>query len=120
MPMKKYNPTTPTRRFTTSVTRDEITRERPEKSLGEGKKRSGGRNSEGLISSRFRGGGAKEAYRVLDFKRGKAGIPAKVAFVEYQPNRTPPIGLLQHAPCEKRHNFFSVGLAGGRTVNSGP
>ncbi len=120
MPMKKYNPTTPTRRFTTSVSREEITRDRPEKSLVEGKKRSGGRNSEGLISSRFRGGGAKQAYRVIDFKRDKAGIPAKVASVEYDPNRTARIALLHYADGEKRYIVCPVGLEVGRTVNSGP
>src|SRR5882762_9979449 len=120
MPMKKYNPTTPTRRFTTSVSREEITRDRPEKSLVEGKKRSGGRNSEGLISSRFRGGGAKQAYRVIDFKRDKTGIPAKVASVEYDPNRTARIALLHYADGEKRYIVCPVGLVVGRTVKSGP
>jgi len=119
MPMKKHNPTTPTRRFTTTVTRDEITRDRPEKSLVEGKKRSGGRNSEGLISSRFRGGGAKKAYRVIDFKRDKTGIPAKVASVEYDPNRTARIALLHYADGEKRYIVCPVGLDVGRTVTSG-
>ena len=120
MPMKKYNPTTPTRRFTTSVSREEITRDRPEKSLVEGKKRSGGRNSEGLISSRFRGGGAKQAYRVIDFKRDKAGIPAKVASVEYDPNRTARIALLHYADGEKRYILAPQRLRVGATVESGP
>src|SRR6266700_3732922 len=120
MPMKKYNPTTPTRRFTTSVSREEITRDRPEKSLVEGKKRSGGRNSEGLISSRFRGGGAKQAYRVIDFKRDKAGIPAKVASIEYDPNRSARIALLHYVDGEKRYILAPVGLAVGRVITSGP
>src|ERR1700724_606653 len=120
MPIKKYNPTTPTRRFTTTVTRDEITRARPEKSLVEGKKRSGGRNSEGALSSRFRGGGAKQAYRSIDFKRDKFGIPAKVASIEYDPNRTARIALLNYADGEKRYIIAPVGLTVGRTVSSGP
>ncbi len=95
MPMKSYNPTTPSRRFMSVVSRDEITKQTPEKSLVVGKKRTGGRNSEGLISSRFRGGGAKKAYRIIDFKRDKFGIPAKVAAIEYDPNRTARIALLQ-------------------------
>src|SRR6266481_4686075 len=110
MPMKKYNPTTPTRRFTTSVSRDEITRDRPEKSLVVGKKRTGGRNSLGLISSRFRGGGAKQAYRTIDFKRDKFGIPAKVAAIEYDPNRTARIALLHYVDGEKRYIVSPVGL----------
>src|SRR5260370_7357417 len=120
MPMKKDKPTTPTRRFTSSVYREEITRDRPEKSLVQGKKRSGGRNSEGLISSRFRGGGAKQAYRVIDFKRDKAGIPAKVASVEYDPNRTARIALLHYTDCQKRYIVSPLGPHTRRTVNSPP
>src|SRR5260370_16960233 len=120
MPMKKDKPTTPTRRFTSSVYREEITSDRQEKSLLEGKKRSGGRNSEGLISSRFRGGGAKQAYRVIDFKRDKTGIPAKVASMEYDPCRTARIALLHYADGEKRYILAPVGLEVGRTVTSGP
>jgi large subunit ribosomal protein L2 len=120
MPMKSYNPTTPSRRFTTVVSREEITKDRPEKSLVVGKKRSGGRNSEGLISSRFRGGGSKKAYRTIDFKRDKPGIPAKVASIEYDPNRTARIALLHYADGEKRYIVCPVGLTVGRTVSSGP
>jgi len=119
MPMKSYNPTTPSRRFMSVVSRDEITKQTPEKSLVVGKKRSGGRNSEGLISSRFRGGGAKKAYRAIDFKRDKFGIPAKVASIEYDPNRTARIALLNYADGEKRYIVCPVGLTVGRTVNSG-
>ncbi len=89
------------------VSRDEITKQHPEKSLVTGKKRTGGRNSEGLISSRFRGGGAKKAYRVIDFKRDKIGIPAKVASIEYDPNRTARIALLNYADGEKRYIICS-------------
>ena len=120
MPMKKYNPTTPSRRFMSVVSREEITKDRPEKSLVEGKKRTGGRNSQGLISSRFRGGGAKKAYRVIDFKRDKLGIPAKVAAIEYDPNRSARIALLNYADGEKRYIICPVGLTVGRTVSSGP
>src|SRR5580692_8089960 len=120
MPMKSYNPTTPSRRFITVVSRAEITKQHPEKSLVEGKKRTGGRNSEGLISSRFRGGGAKKAYRVIDFKRDKTGIPAKVAAIEYDPNRTARIALLNYADGEKRYIIAPEGLAVGATVSSGP
>src|SRR6202451_4276293 len=119
MAMKSYNPTTPSRRFMSVVTRDEITKQPPEKSLVVGKKRSGGRNSEGLVSSRFRGGGAKKAYRAIDFKRDKLGIPAKVASIEYDPNRTARIALLNYADGEKRYIICPVGLQVGRTVTSG-
>jgi large subunit ribosomal protein L2 len=120
MAMKKYRPTTASRRFTTSVSRDEITKQHPEKSLVEGKQRTGGRNSLGLISSRFRGGGAKRAYRVIDFKRDKTGVPAKVAAIEYDPNRSARIALLHYNDGEKRYIIAPVGLEVGRTITSGP
>src|SRR5487761_2785765 len=120
MPMKKFKPTTPSRRFTTLVTREEITKDRPEKSLVEGQKRTGGRTSSGLISSRFRGGGAKQAYRVIDFKRDKYGVPAKVASIEYDPNRSARIALLNYADGEKRYIIAPEGLLVGATVSSGP
>src|ERR1700735_3177845 len=120
MAMKSYNPTTPSRRFMSVAARDESTKQTPEKSLVVGKKRTGGRNSEGLVSSRFRGGGAKQAYRAIDFKRDKVGIPAKVASIEYDPNRTARIALLNYADGEKRYIICPVGLTVGRTVSSGP
>ena len=120
MAMKKYRPTTATRRFTTVVSRDEITKQHPEKSLVEGKQRTGGRNSLGLISSRFRGGGAKQAYRVIDFKRNKIGVPAKVAAIEYDPNRSARIALLHYNDGEKRYIIAPAGLEVGRTISSGP
>jgi large subunit ribosomal protein L2 len=120
MPIKSFRPTTPTRRFQTFVTRDEITKERPEKSLVEGKKRTGGRTSSGRTSSRFIGGGAKQAYRLIDFKRDKAGVSAKVAAIEYDPNRSARIALLHYADGEKRYIISPVGLEVGRTVSSGP
>ena len=120
MAMKKYRPTTASRRFITVVAREEVTKRHPEKSLVEGKQRTGGRNSLGLISSRFRGGGAKRAYRIIDFKRDKTGVPAKVAAIEYDPNRSARIALLHYADGEKRYIIAPVGLEVGRTINSGP
>jgi large subunit ribosomal protein L2 len=120
MAMKKYRPTTPTRRFTTLVTREDITKQTPEKSLVEGKKRTGGRTSTGRISSRFIGGGAKQAYRMIDFKRDKTGVPAKVAAIEYDPNRSARIALLHYVDGEKRYIIAPVGLEVGRTISSGP
>jgi large subunit ribosomal protein L2 len=103
----------------TVVTRKEITKQTPEKSLVEGKSRTGGRASTGRISSRFRGGGAKRAYRIIDFKRDKHEIAAKVAAIEYDPNRSARIALLNYADGEKRYIIAPVGLEVGRTVNSG-
>ncbi|MFN3323651.1 MAG: 50S ribosomal protein L2 [Bryobacteraceae bacterium] len=120
MPIKTYSPTTPTRRFQTAVSRQDITKETPEKSLVAGKKRTGGRNSAGRVTSRFRGGGAKKAYRVVDFKRDKFGVPAKVAAIEYDPNRSARIALLHYVDGEKRYILAPVGLEVGRTVVSGP
>jgi large subunit ribosomal protein L2 len=120
MPIKSFRPVTPTRRFQTYLTREEITKDRPEKSLVEGKKRTGGRDARGLISSRFRGGGAKKAYRIIDFKRDKFGVIAKVAAIEYDPNRSARIALLHYADGEKRYIISPVGLEVGRAVSSGP
>jgi large subunit ribosomal protein L2 len=120
MPMKSFRPTTASRRFMSVVSREEITRDTPEKSLVAGKKRSGGRASHGRISSRFRGGGHKKAYRVVDFKRDKAGVPAKVAAIEYDPNRSARIALLNYSDGEKRYILCPLGLQVGRTVMSGP
>jgi large subunit ribosomal protein L2 len=120
MPIKTYRPVTPTRRFATVTTRDEITKDRPEKALVERKLRTGGRNSVGRITSRFIGGGAKQAYRVIDFKRDKIGIPATVAAVEYDPNRSARIALLNYADGEKRYIIHPHGLTVGQKVMSGP
>ncbi len=120
MPIKTYRPTTPTRRFQTSVSRADITKQTPEKSLVEKKQRTGGRNSTGRITSRFIGGGSKQAYRVIDFKRDKTGIPAKVASVEYDPCRSARIALLHYADGEKRYIIHPDGLKVGATVMSGP
>src|ERR1051326_7088005 len=120
MPIKTFRPVTPTRRFQTVTTRDEITMERPEKSLVTSKKRTGGRNSTGRVTSRFIGGGAKQAYRVVDFKRDKAGIPAVVAAVEYDPNRSARLALLNYADGEKRYIIHPHGLKVGQKLMSGP
>ena len=119
MPIKTYRPTTPTRRFQTTTTRDELTRDRPEKSLVKGKRKHGGRNNTGRICIRFRGGGTKRRYRRIDFKRQKHGIPAKVASVEYDPNRSANIALLHYADGEKRYILQPVGLQVGMQVVSG-
>src|SRR5437763_8480678 len=120
MPIKSYRPTTPTRRFQTVVSREDITKQTPEKSLVESKKRTGGRNSTGRVTSRFIGGGAKKAYRVIDFKRDKFGIPAVVASVEYDPNRSARIALLNYADGENRYILQPDGLKVGQKVMSGP
>jgi large subunit ribosomal protein L2 len=120
MPIKSYKPVTPTRRFQTVTTRDEITKDRPEKSLVTRKLRSGGRNSVGRISSRFIGGGAKQAYRVIDFKRDKIGVPATVAAVEYDPNRSANIALLNYVDGEKRYILAPHELKVGQKIMAGP
>jgi large subunit ribosomal protein L2 len=120
MPIKKFRPTTPTRRYQTVVTRDEVTKQTPEKGLTEGLKKSGGRNNKGRITSRFIGGGAKQTYRVIDFKRNKLGVPAKVATIEYDPNRSALIALLHYVDGEKRYILAPVGLKVGATISSGP
>jgi large subunit ribosomal protein L2 len=120
MPIKSYRPTTPTRRFQTTVLRDEITRQRPEKSLVKGKARTGGRNSTGSISIWFRGGGHKKRYRSVDFKRDKTGVPAQVAAIEYDPNRSANLALLHYADGEKRYILQPAGLKVGMKIMSGP
>jgi large subunit ribosomal protein L2 len=119
MPIKSYRPTTPTRRFQTIVSRQDITKQRPEKSLLEPKHGTGGRNSTGHVTSRFIGGGHKQAYRVIDFKRDKMGIPATVAAIEYDPNRSARIALLHYKDGEKRYILQPDGLKIGQTVSSG-
>ena len=120
MPIKSFRPVTPTRRFQTVTTRDEITKDRPEKSLVEHKQRTGGRNSTGRTTSRFIGGGAKKAYRIVDFKRDKAGVPAVVAAIEYDPNRSAHLALLHYVDGEKRYIIQPDGLKVGQKVMSGP
>jgi len=120
MPVKTYKPTTSTRRFQTVVSREDITKQKPEKSLVTGKNRTGGRSSTGRISSRFRGGGHKKAYREIDFKRDKVGIAAVVASIEYDPNRSARIALLHYVDGEKRYILAPAGLEVGRKILSGP
>jgi large subunit ribosomal protein L2 len=118
--IKKHKPTSPGRRFATWSDRAEVTRSEPEKSLVRGITKSGGRNAYGRITSRHRGGGAKRKYRIIDFKRTKDGIPAKVAAIEYDPNRTAYIALLHYADGEKRYILAPARLRVGATVLSGP
>src|SRR6201985_2387743 len=120
MPIRKPKPTSAGRRFVTYPDFAEITRTSPEKSLVEGLKKSGGRNSYGRKTSRHRGGGAKRMYRIIDFKRRKDGIPAKVAHIEYDPNRSAYIALLHYADGEKRYILAPQRLRVGMTVQSGP
>jgi large subunit ribosomal protein L2 len=120
MPIKSYRPTTPTRRFQTIVSREDITKQRPERSLLEPKQGTGGRNSNGRVTSRFIGGGHKQAYRVIDFKRDKTGVPATVAAVEYDPNRSARIALLHYKDGEKRYILHPDGLKVGQKIMSGP
>src|SRR5882762_2494225 len=120
MPIKTYRPTTPTRRFQTVVSREDITKDRPEKSLVESKQGTGGRSSTGRVSSRFIGGGHKQAYRIIDFKRGKVGVAATVAAIEYDPNRSARIALLNYVDGEKRYILQPDGLKVGQKVMSGP
>jgi len=119
MPVKSFKPTTSTRRFQTVLTREDLSKKPPEKSLVEGKHRTGGRSSTGRISSRFRGGGHKQAYRIVDFKRDKH-IPAVVAAIEYDPNRSARIALLHYVDGEKRYILAPLGMEVGRKVMSGP
>ncbi|HWV86879.1 MAG TPA: 50S ribosomal protein L2 [Capillimicrobium sp.] len=120
MPIRKPKPTSPGRRFATYPDFAEITKTEPEKSLVEGLTKSGGRNSYGRKTSRHRGGGAKRLYRRIDFKRRKDGVPAKVAAIEYDPNRTAYIALLHYADGEKRYILAPNRLRVGMTVMSGP
>src|ERR671927_914870 len=120
MPLRKPKPTSPGRRFVTYPDFAEVTRSRPERSLTEGLKKSGGRNVNGRKTARHRGGGAKRLYRRIDFKRRKDGVPAKVAAIEYDPNRSANIALLHYADGEKRYIIAPVGLKVGQGVVSGP
>ncbi|KPJ77961.1 MAG: 50S ribosomal protein L2 [Deltaproteobacteria bacterium SG8_13] len=120
MAIKKVKPTSPARRFQEYSAFDDITRKRPEKSLLKATKKSGGRNNQGRITCRHRGGGHKRHYRMIDFKRDKTGVPAKVAAIEYDPNRSARIALLHYADGEKRYILAPVNLQVGDTVESGP
>jgi large subunit ribosomal protein L2 len=119
MPIRKPKPTSAGRRFVMYPDFSELTRSEPEKSLTEGLKKSGGRNTHGRKTSRHRGGGAKRLYRKIDFKRRKDGVPAKVAHIEYDPNRSAYIALLHYADGEKRYILAPQRLRVGMTVQSG-
>src|ERR687883_1895582 len=120
MPIRNPKPTSPGRRFVTYPDFAEVTRSQPEKSLTEGLTKSGGRNVHGRKTARHRGGGAKRLYRKIDFKRRKDGVPAKVAAIEYDPNRSANIALLHYADGEKRYILAPQRLRVGATVASGP
>ncbi len=120
MPVKLYKPTSPGRRGMSVSTFEEITRTTPEKSLLAPLKQKAGRNNQGRITVRHRGGGHKQRYRIIDFKRDKYGVPGKVSSVEYDPNRTARIALITYADGEKRYILAPLGLKVGDTVMSGP
>src|SRR5436853_7875231 len=120
MPNRKTKPTSPGRRFATYPLREQLTATEPERKLTEGLKKSGGRNANGRITSRHRGGGHKRQYRKIDFKRLKDGVPAKVAAIEYDPNRSARIALLHYADGAKAYILAPARLQVGATVESGP
>ena len=120
MPIKTYRPTTQTLRFRTTLANDDITTKQPYKPLVEPKQRTGGRRNSGNITMRFIGGGHKRKLRIIDFKRDKAGIPATVETIEYDPNRSSRIALLAYADGEKRYILQPEGLKVGQKVISGP
>ncbi len=119
MGIKNYKPMTPGTRHRSVLTFDEITKARPEKALVVSLKKSGGRNNHGHVTARFRGSGHKRAYRVIDFKRRKDGVPAKVAAIEYDPNRSANIALLHYVDGEKRYILAPLGLKVGDQLMSG-
>jgi len=120
MGIKKWKPTSPGRRFMQTSTYEEITKKEPEKSLTVGLRKSGGRNNMGRVTARHRGGGNKRLYRIIDFKRNKDGVAAQVVAIEYDPNRSARIALLQYEDGEKRYILAPVGLEVGATVMNGP
>src|SRR3954470_24994437 len=119
MANRKTRPTSPGRRFATFPLREQLTADEPERKLTEGVRKSGGRNNGGRMTSRHRGGGAKRRYRRIDFRRTKDGVPAKVATIEYDPNRTTYIALLHYADGDKRYILAPQGLRPGARVESG-
>lgn len=122
MGIRKYKPTSPGRRGATVSDFAEITdrKKRPEKALTKPKKKTGGRNNQGKITARHRGGGHKRKYRIIDFRREKDGIPAKVAYIEYDPNRSARIALLHYVDGEKRYILAPKGIREGQVILSGP
>jgi len=120
MGIKKLTPTSPARRYQTYLTNDELTTSQPHKPLLDNKKRTSGRNNLGKMTVRHRGGGHKRHYRIIDFKRNKFGIPGKVATIEYDPNRSARIALINYADGEKRYILAPVGIQVGQMVLAGP
>lgn len=120
MALKTYNPTSPGRRGMSGYSFEEVTRSKPEKSLLKPLKKRGGRNNQGRLTVRHRGGGAKRMLRQIDFKRDKTGVPGKVASIEYDPNRSARIALIHYADGEKRYILAPAGLNVGNTIKSGP
>ena len=120
MGIRRYKPTSAGRRNMSVSTFEEITKKKPEKSLLEPIRKSGGRNNRGRLTTRHRGGGHKRAYRIIDFKRNKHGVPAKVTAIEYDPNRSARIALLSYRDGEKRYILAPLGLSVGDTLMSGP
>ncbi|MDA8168614.1 MAG: 50S ribosomal protein L2 [Nitrospiraceae bacterium] len=120
MAIKNYNPTSPGRRFQSGHDFSEVTKKEPHKALSKGMRKSGGRMNTGRISVWWRGGGTRRSYRVIDFRRDKAGVPAKIESIEYDPNRTSRIALLRYADGERRYIVAPDGLKAGDTVVSGP
>ncbi|MGA1844670.1 MAG: 50S ribosomal protein L2 [bacterium] len=119
MGIRTYKPVTSSQRFRTGFTFDEVTKEKPEKALTKSISKTGGRNSNGRITCRHKGGGQKRKYRMIDFKRDKDGVPARVASIEYDPNRSARIALLHYADGEKRYILAPLGLQVGQRVLSG-
>ncbi len=119
MPVKQFKPTTPSRRGMSGSTFEEITKKRPEKSLTVALRRKAGRNNQGRITARHRGGGHKRRLRIIDFKRNKTGMPGQVLAIEYDPNRTARIALIQYEDGEKRYILWPHGLQVGDTVQAG-
>src|SRR5919199_4547663 len=119
MPLKRHKPTSPGRRFATWADSSELTKKEPERGLTEGLRKSGGRNTHGRVTARHRGGGAKRRYRKIDFKRTKDGVPAKVASIEYDPNRSCYIALLHYADGAKSYILAPQQLSVGDEVRSG-
>src|SRR5215208_4174585 len=120
MAVRKYKPTTPGRRGASVSSFEEITRGKPERSLVAKGRNRAGRNSQGRVTTRHQGGGNKRRYRVIDFRRDKDGVPAKVAHIEYDPNRTARIALLHYVDGEKRYILAPEGVGKGDTLMSGP
>src|SRR5688500_20341846 len=119
MALKKFRPTSPGTLFKTALTFDEVTKAKPEKALTESIKKTGGRDNRGRITVRFIGGGHKQRYRMVDFRRNKPGVPAKVAAIEYDPNRSARLALLHYADGAKRYILAPHALARGASILHG-